>query len=325
MSTPAHAEDLTDFSNPRQTRAHGSNGNSYDPMTTSVRLREASPADSRVREMDNMNGIFHDHAGQPRVLRGVAIYSGAPRLAEMAARIGFETVWIEMEHGPTDFEQVERLCVATEVGGAIPTVRVPDGQRHHVLRALEVGARIVVVPMINTLKQAEELVEFGKFPPVGQRGFNVRSRGVGYGLTNYKEEFAAANERTYLFAQIETMEACENVDAICGVEGLSGIFIGPGDLSFSAGCGGDLKSDVMIETVVSCLRRARSAGKLAGILVPPGPMLTAAIEAGCNLVFVGGDVTQLAVAWSKLLDSVTPAGAAVMADTSMADPSVPKV
>src|SRR4051812_31830516 len=93
--------------------------------------------------------VFEDAAGTPRVLRGVAIYSGATRLAELAGKIGFDTVWIEMEHGPSEFEQVERLCVATEVGGAIPTVRIPDAERHHVLRALEVGARIVVVPMIN--------------------------------------------------------------------------------------------------------------------------------------------------------------------------------
>lgn len=259
--------------------------------------------------MNTESGIFNDRAGRPRVLRGVAIYSGAPRLAEMAARIGFETIWIEMEHGPTDFDQVERLCIAAEVGGALPTVRVPDGQRHHVLRALEVGARLVVVPMVNTLKQAEALVEFGKFPPLGQRGFNVRSRGVRYGLTSYQEEFAAANERTHLFAQIETMESVRNLDAICGVKGLSGIFIGPGDLSFSAGCGGDLKSDVMLDLVVKCVRQARAAGKHAGILVPPGPMLTAALEAGCNLVFCGGDVPQLSTAWASLAASVAPVAA----------------
>jgi len=256
--------------------------------------------------MGNDDGIFTDRGGQPRVLRGVAIYSGAPRLAELGARVGFEAVWIEMEHGPVDFDQVERLCVAAEVGGAVPTVRVPDGQRHHVLRALEVGAQIVVVPMINTAKQAEELVEFGKFPPLGQRGFNLRSRGVQYGLVNYKQEFPAANERTHLFAQVETMQGVENIDAICGVEGLSGIFIGPGDLSVSAGCDGDLKAPVMIDMVVECVRRARTAGKHAGILVPPGPMLTAAMEAGCNLVFAGGDVPQLCTAWASLLALVCP-------------------
>src|SRR4051794_29973550 len=72
--------------------------------------------------------LFCDDDGRPRVLRGVAVYSGSTRLAEMAARIGFETVWIEMEHGPPGFEHVEAMCMAIETGGAIPTVRVPDGE-----------------------------------------------------------------------------------------------------------------------------------------------------------------------------------------------------
>src|SRR5262247_2220832 len=97
-----------------------------------------APADS-----NHWPDIFEDAAAQPRLLRGICVYSGSTRLAELAARVGFETIWIEMEHGPADFGEVESLCMAIETGGGIAAVRVPDGQRHHVLRALEVGARIV--------------------------------------------------------------------------------------------------------------------------------------------------------------------------------------
>ena len=254
--------------------------------------------------MNDGGDIFRDSSGDPRILRGVAVYSGATRLAEMAARVGFETVWIEMEHGPADYGQVEALCMATECGGGIPTVRVPDGQRHHVLRAVEVGARIVVVPMINNAEQARQIVQYGKFPPMGARGYNVRSRGVEYGLEGAHASFARANERTCLFAQIETREAVDNIDEICAVQGLSGIFIGPGDLSVSFGCTGDLKGRELIDAVCTCISRARSCGLHAGILVPPGAMLDAAIENGCDLLFYGGDVADLANVWPKLLSSV---------------------
>src|SRR5439155_16562558 len=223
--------------------------------------------------------IFFDREERPRILRGVTLYSGAPRLAELAGHIGFETVWIEMEHGPTDYALAEHICMAAEAAGAIPTIRVSDGQRHHVLRALEVGARIGVVPMIQTAEQARQVVEYGKFAPLGARGYNMRSRGVNYGFGDKKSIFADANARTYLFAQIETMQSVENLDAICAVEGLSGVFIGPGDLSVSIGATGDLDGDRMIEIVTDCVRRARAAGKHAGILVPPGRMLQAAVEA----------------------------------------------
>jgi len=66
-----------------------------------------------------MNDVFKNEQGQPRVLRGVTLISGAPRLAELAGRIGFDTVWIEVEHGPAGFAEVETLCVAAEAAGAI--------------------------------------------------------------------------------------------------------------------------------------------------------------------------------------------------------------
>jgi 2-keto-3-deoxy-L-rhamnonate aldolase RhmA len=248
--------------------------------------------------------VFLTASGQPRILRGICVYSGSTRLAELAAKVGFETIWIEMEHGPSGFSEVEALCMAIEAGGGIAAVRVPDGQRHHVLRALEVGARIVIVPMVNTPEQARQIVEFGKFPPIGSRGFNVRSRGVNYGIGDRHVLFAHANERTHLFAQIETKQAVENLDEICAVQGLCGIFIGPGDLSVSLNLAGNLDSEPMVRVVCDCVRRARAAGKHVGILVPPGKLLDAAVEAGCDLLYYGGDVTELSMAWPLLLNRV---------------------
>jgi 2-keto-3-deoxy-L-rhamnonate aldolase RhmA len=268
-------------------------------------VADALGAGQSPAESNHWPEIFEDASGQPRLLRGICVYSGSTRLAELAARVGFETIWIEMEHGPADFGEVEALCMAIETGGGIAAVRVPDGQRHHVLRALEVGARIVIVPMVNTPEQAQQMVQFGKFPPLGARGYNVRSRGVNYGLTNDRQLlFAQANQRTYLFAQIETMQAVQNLDQICEVEGLSGIFIGPGDLSVSLGITGKLDGEQMIQIVSDCVRRARAAGKHVGILVPPGALLDAVVEAGCDLLYYGGDVTELCVAWTKLIERV---------------------
>jgi len=270
---------------------------------------------------DGQGDMFLDESGRPRVLRGVCVYSGATRLAELAARVGFDTVWIEMEHGPADFGAVEQLCMAIEAGGGLPAVRVPDGQRHHVLRALEVGARLVIVPMVNTAQQAAELVRFGKFPPAGSRGYNTRSRGVEYGLSPdaamravaagdaRQAIFTAANGRTHLFAQVETGEAVENLDSICATPGLGGIFIGPGDLSVSLGMSGPLDQEPLVGIVADCVRRARAAGKHAGILIPPGRMLDAAVAAGADLLFYGGDVTDLIPTWQRLL-SLVPALAA---------------
>lgn len=249
---------------------------------------------------------FLDSQGNPRVARGVAVISGAAKIAEMAGRIGFDTVWIEVEHGGASYTEVEMLCMAVESGGGVPTVRLPNHHREHILRALEVGARIVVVPMINDADTAREIVRHGKFPPLGQRGFNTRSRALNYSLDPLLPKFAEANAHTHLIAQIETREAAENVEAICAVEGLSGILIGPGDLSVSYGKPAAFTDPDYIGTVADTIRRARGAGKHAGILVAPGPMLDAALAAGADLVFCAGDINDLAKAWRATLEMVTP-------------------
>jgi 4-hydroxy-2-oxoheptanedioate aldolase len=248
-----------------------------------------------------MSDPFVDASGRPRVVRGVTISTNSTRLAELAGMIGFETVWIDVEHGTPGFVEVEALCMAIESGGAVPTVRIPDNQRHHVLRTVEAGGRIIVVPMVNTAADARSIVEHAKFPPLGKRGFNQRSRGLRYGLEPPLASFAAANERTHLFAQIETVEAARNLDAICGVEGLGGVFVGPGDLSASLGKPGAFADPGVISEIERIIRRARSLGKHAGILAMPGPLLDASLAAGADLVFAGSDITNVATAWKSLL------------------------
>jgi 4-hydroxy-2-oxoheptanedioate aldolase len=248
---------------------------------------------------------FVTPGGQPRVVRGVAINSNSTRLAELAGKIGFETVWLDLEHGTTGFAEIESLCVSCEVAAAFPTIRIPDNSRTHVLRAVEAGARIVVVPMINTGQDAEAIITHGKFPPVGKRGYNTRSRGVGYGLVNPPmEAFERANEQTHFFAQIETLEAIRNLDSICRVAGLSGIFIGPGDLSADMVKPGQFSNRELIELVVSSVKKGRAAGLHVGIFTMAGPLLDAAIEEGCDLIIAGGDIADLSKVWETLLKSL---------------------
>jgi 4-hydroxy-2-oxoheptanedioate aldolase len=235
-----------------------------------------------------------------RVVHGVTILSGSAMLAELAIRCGFDTVWVEMEHGASDYNTLAAICQAAERAGGTATARVPDGQRCHILRALEVGAGIVVVPLINTEAAAREIVRFAKFPPLGARGYNGRSRALGYGLQPIAEAMARANREVKIIAQIETREALAHLDAICAVDGLDGILVGPGDLSSDFGIPGQFEDAGLIGHVAGAIRGARAAGKLGGILVGPGPMLDAALGAGANLVFAGGDVANLVPAWQSL-------------------------
>jgi len=247
---------------------------------------------------------FVDGADRARILRGVAVQTYAPRAAELAGMLGFETIWIDVEHGPASYTEVETLLMAAESAGCIATVRIPNNEREHILRALEVGTQILVVPMIDTAEQAEQIVRFGKFPPLGRRGFNLRSRGLQYGLSQSGSALDEGNQHTHLFAQIESLEAVANVAAICQVEGLAGIVVGPGDLSADMGRPGQFDDPELIATVESIMRMARALGKHAGLVVGPGPLLDAALVAGCDLTYCGSDVGSLSSAWQRLLAKI---------------------
>jgi 4-hydroxy-2-oxoheptanedioate aldolase len=237
-----------------------------------------------------------------RVLFGMQSLLNSTRTCELAGRIGFDMVWLELEHGTADFEMIETLAMATESGGAVPVARIPDTERHHVLRSLEAGARLVVVPMIQTADMAREIVRHGKFPPLGKRGFNTASRGLRYGLAPIQENFAWANRATHLIAQIETMEAVDNLDAILEVDGLSGILVGPGDLSVSLGCTAEFENPLLHDTVAACMKKAFAAGKHAGILANADALLKTAQDAGADFIFCFNETVVLRTQMKERLD-----------------------
>ena len=262
------------------------------------------PVQTGAIPIDTKDDVFLDPTGAPRRIRAVTVNSASPLLVSLVAQVGFEAVWIESEHGPVGFERAETLCLAAEAGGIFPLIRLPDGERHHVLRALEIGARIILVPMVDDADYARRIVDVGKYPPLGHRGFNTRTRGMEFGMVDLQDNLTRANNRTHLFAQIETTTAVANIDEILAVDGLSGIFVGPGDLAVSIGKAGQMADPELRETVLSCMAKANAAGKLTGIFTLPGPLLSAAMDAGCDLVVCGGDVMDLGTAWSKLLGEI---------------------
>lgn len=250
-------------------------------------------------------GIFHDISGLPRVLWGTAINTGSTRAAELAGRVGFDVVWIEMEHASVaDLTAAEALCVACEAGGAIPMIRTNGYHRDHILHALEIGGRIIVAPMVNDADAAREMVKWGKFRPLGQRGYNTRSRAAGFGLEPLP--MGRMNEETYLFPQVETLEAVRNLDDMLEVEGLGGIFFGPGDLSSDLGCPGNMADPELIHIICDGIARTRAAGLHAAILIGPGPLLDAAVEAGADLCVIGSDLGAMIWVWREQLAGRRP-------------------
>ena len=152
-------------------------------------------------------------------------------LARLAAGSGAEFVIFDQEHTGWSVETI-RMLVATS-GGAdlVPMVRVPTTQYHLISTVLDVGARGIMVPMVETGEQARVIAQSAKYPPVGKRGAAFGVAHDDYSGGSPAEKMASANEELLLIAQIETAVGVENVEQIAAVDGIDVLWIGHFDLT----------------------------------------------------------------------------------------------
>jgi 2-keto-3-deoxy-L-rhamnonate aldolase RhmA len=207
---------------------------------------------------------------------------------------------------------VELFCIGAKAGGALPIVRVPFTERTHIMRPLEAGARLISIPMVESAEMAQRIVDYGKYKPLGNRGFAGPPRGLMYGLGDHLANVEWANRETHLFPQIETMEGLRRCKEIVGVEGISGGVIGPADLSFSMGKPLKYGDPEVIDSVRQAVREIRGLNKIAIAVTAQPLLLKAALEAGAQVFVIVGERAALSETWrNKLRDFRATAGASI--------------
>ncbi len=166
---------------------------------------------------------------------GAWLSMSSSQSAEIAGRAGFDYVCVDMQHGIADYPAVVEMVQAIELGGATPIVRVPHNEPGIIGRVLDAGAKGVVIPMVNSVAQAQAAVAACKYPPLGARSFGpVLAAARADAGEHY---FDVANETTACIPMIETRQAVEQLDDILAISGVDAIYVGPADLSISYGYG----------------------------------------------------------------------------------------
>jgi 2-keto-3-deoxy-L-rhamnonate aldolase RhmA len=194
-------------------------------------------------------------------LLGAAVYFYDPIFLEIVARLGFDVVWIEMEHAFITFAEAADLCRMAAGRNLLTMIRIPDTQRESVLKAAECGPDIIDLPMANSPELIKELLTYAKFPPLGLRGFFSVSRSLNYGLVDsVHEEQQKLNEELSLMVQVETAEAVNRIEELCTIPGVD-IFIGPSDLAASLGVPGQTSHPKVFAAVRHTVEIARRHGK----------------------------------------------------------------
>jgi 4-hydroxy-2-oxoheptanedioate aldolase len=207
--------------------------------------------------------------------------------AELMAHQGFDWVCVDMQHGMIDYPDAVRMFTAISTTDTIPFVRVPWNDPAVIMKVLDAGAYGVVVPLINTRKDAELAVAACRYPPEGIRS-NGANRALLYAGPDYVAE---ANREIACIPMIETREALENLDDILSVPGVDAVYIGPSDLSFALGLPPRMDSDVPlhVETVARILAACRRHGVVAGIHTGGAAFSAKKIQEGFQMVTLTGD------------------------------------
>jgi len=168
---------------------------------------------------------------------GSWITIGHPNIVEIMSNAGFEWLTIDLEHTSIDLTMAQVLITTIQSRNMKALVRVSKNEEVAIKRVLDMGADGVIIPMVNNHDDAQKAIEYVKYPPIGKRGVGLyRAQNYGLAFEEYKKW---VNDDVIIIAQIEHIEAVENIKSIIDVEGIDGTIIGPYDLSGSMGFPGD--------------------------------------------------------------------------------------
>ncbi|MEE1888607.1 4-hydroxy-2-oxoheptanedioate aldolase [Pseudomonas carassii] len=230
------------------------------------------------------------HAGQAQI--GLWLGLADPYCAELAANAGFDWLLLDGEHAPNDLRSLLGQLQAVAPYPAQPIVRPVIGDTALIKQLLDIGAQTLLVPMVESAEQARQLVRAMHYPPHGVRGVgSALARASRWNsLPDYLDQ---ADEQMCLLVQVENREGLANLEAICAVEGVDGVFIGPADLSAAMGHRGNPGHPEVQAAIDDAIVRIGRAGKAAGILSADEALARRYIELGAAFVAVGVDTTVL--------------------------------
>ena len=212
----------------------------------------------------------------------------SPVSAEILAGAGFDWIVIDGEHAPNDITTLLPQLQAMRGGTAEPVFRVPWNEPVIIKRALDVGARSLLMPFVQNADEARKAVAATRYSPLGIRGVAGAHRGSDYGrIQGYHGN---AHLDTCVLLQLETKIALKEIEAVAAVEGVDGIFIGPSDLAAAFGHLGNIKHPDVQAAILDAAARIRAKGKSAGTLTGNADDAEALFEVGYNFIAVGSDI-----------------------------------
>ena len=246
-----------------------------------------------------MRNPFKAALGRREPQIGLWLSAAGPYTAEVCATAGFHWLLIDNEHAPNDVRSTLAQLQAVAPYPGHPIVRAVTGDPNLIKQLLDIGAQTLLIPMVDTPEQAAALAAATRYPPQGTRGVGAAvARASRWGAR--RDYLHVASEEVCLLVQAESKTALANLEKICAVDGVHGVFIGPADLAASMGHRGNAAHPDVQAAIEKAIKTIVASGKAAGTLVGDMKFGKRYLELGATFVAVGIDITLLAQATRKL-------------------------
>jgi 4-hydroxy-2-oxoheptanedioate aldolase len=236
------------------------------------------------------------------------LWAGIPTslTAELAAAAGYDYVCVDLQHGASTEATLVSMFQAAQAGGAVPLARLAWNEPWLIMRALDLGAAGVILPLIDNAAEAARAVEACRYPPHGKRSYGPVRAELVVGSASPDELGADA----LCIAMIETREALDNLDEIAATPGLDGLYIGPSDLALALGLPprpvvGDIDGDrrALADAIEQVRDACAANGLIAGMHCGAGQAASKYADAGFKLITVGIDTSWYKAAIRRELDT----------------------
>ncbi|MBI4579158.1 MAG: aldolase [Planctomycetes bacterium] len=229
--------------------------------------------------------------GEPVLL--TQLHFTDPSVFELTSLMGFDGIWMDMEHHTYSLETAGMLMRAARVGSSDILARAAKGEFPRVARLLEAGAQGIMYPRCDDSSEATEVVKWAKFPPLGKRGFDGGNPDMPYCTMPVDEYIRAANEQTFIVIQIEEPHALENAEAIASVPGVDVLFLGPADFSVLTGFPGQFDHPAMQKALDHIAKAAKNAGKHWGTPAFSADHCKRLLNMGAKLICHSADLVMV--------------------------------
>jgi 4-hydroxy-2-oxoheptanedioate aldolase len=223
----------------------------------------------------------------------VQLHLTDPSVFELTSLMGFDGIWMDLEHHSYSVETAAAMMRAARVGSSDIMARSARGEFMRIGRLLEAGAQGIMYPRCRDAAEAAEVVKCAKFAPLGERGLDGGNPDMPYATMSLTDYIREANEQTFIVIQVEDQQAIDNVDEIAKVPGVDVIFFGPADFSVLSGIPGQLDHPLVTKAIEKVNRAVRSAGKSWGSAVTGIQDAERLMEAGARFICHEADIVMI--------------------------------